>query len=313
MNRTLLFAAVIALLLVSCKKEHSASTVPSGKKYAIAFNVSNFSAYRASFSLAKQRTLSHRATTLASADTVSLGMNSYLDVLYYYVFDSNYHLVHRVRQDSTMCDRFGLITDSLPNGNYIIAIAAGKAGLQDSNSKPGSQPDSTYVTYGSIDWKDTFFKRFNVSITGSDINQNVVLNRIVTKVELNILDAIPANANSIVLKVFPEFPLFEMSQTPFGLPDTSTTTINIPPSAIGTKGFTYDKLLGNQLALFTVNILCKDASGHVIASAEVDNLASPANVKTILSGNLFGVSSSNPQSFTVKVDTAWGGSSTILF
>lgn len=312
MNRTLLFVAVVALLFVSCKKEHSASTSPSGKKYAVALNVSNFSVYRASFSLSPHAlSIKHRTTTLAVGDT--LGVSNYLDLLYYYVFDSGGHMVHRVMQDSTMCDRFGLITDSLQSGTYTIVIAAGKAGLQGTPNGSGVTIAQSNITYGGIDWQDTFFKEFTISVGGSDINQTVLLNRIVTKLELNLLDAIPSNANTIVLGVYPEFPQYQFNNpNPAGTSDTLFTTIDIPAGAKGKTGFTYDKILGNQLALFSISVVCKDISGHVIGSAHASNVQCDANEKTILSGDLFS-SPATGQSFTVKVDTAWGGSSTISF
>ena len=115
---------------------------------------------------------------MAVGDTV--GLEPYLDVLFYYVFDSNGDWVHHAMQDSTFCDQFGIINDSLQNGTYTIIIAAGKTGLQDSNGGAGTTIAQSYVTYGGIDWQDTFFKRFSITITGSDVNQAVVLNRIVT-------------------------------------------------------------------------------------------------------------------------------------
>lgn len=309
MNRTLLFLSAVALFFVSCKKEYSASTAPSGKKYAVALNVSNFSAYRASFSSPTHGlSVRHRSATLAVGDTV--GVSTYFDVLYYYVFDSSGHLVHRVMQDSTMCDRFGLITDSLQSGTYTIVMAAGKSGLQGISGGTFAQSN---ITYGGIDWQDTFFKEFSISVSGSDINQTVLLSRIVTKLELNLLDAIPSNANTIVLGVYPEFPQYQFDNpNPAGAPDTLFTTINIPAAAKGKTGFTYDKILGNQLALFSVSVVCKDVSGHVIGSAHASNVQCNANEKTILSGDLFSAPATG-QSFTVKIDTAWGGSSTISF
>jgi len=57
------------------------------------------------------------------ADSVVALDASAIDVLYYYVFDrslAGYPTVHIITQDSTFCDQFGIITDSLPAGQIPL-------------------------------------------------------------------------------------------------------------------------------------------------------------------------------------------------
>src|SRR5437588_979377 len=154
MRKRLLLSAIAAMLLFACRKEHTASINPALKKYKVAFNVSNFSQYRANFAL-KQHTFAVRQHNLA--DSVATLDASALDVLYYYVFDRSMAgspAVHVITQDSTFCDQFGIITDSLPAGHYTIAIVAGKKGLISEN---GGDIFNTFDTYGGLNWQDIFF------------------------------------------------------------------------------------------------------------------------------------------------------------
>ena len=300
MKKTTLLLLIAPLMLFSCKKDHSAATKPAGKQYKVVFNVANFTQKQGStFALRRQ-------TNALAVDSLQ-NIGTYLDVLYYYVFDSNGYLLHRKAQDSTLCDAFGIINDSLKTGTYIIVMAAGKKGLTGTPGVPGVSTANSYVTYGSIDWQDTFFTEFQFTVAGDDVSQDVTLHRIVTKVELNVTDAIPSNANSITLGVWAEFPGYHFDYPdPDGLPDTLYSTVIIPPSAKGKPGFTFDKILGNQLALFNITITCRDAAGNIIAAAHVNDVQCDANKKTILSGNLFGGGTGpDSQTFQVKADTAW--------
>lgn len=138
----------------------------------------------------------------------------------------------------------------------------------------------------------------------------------VGKLELDVIDAMPANASTMTIAVYPEIATHWLnSGTPQpGAPaDTTYTTAAIPASEIGQTNFTLDKLVGFAGSNFAVVVTCRDASNHVIARRTASNVTIGTNERTILSGNLFTNTAPNSQTFTVKVDTTWGGSSTISF
>ena len=312
MKRILLILAAIVLFLSSCKKEHSATSIPSGKKYKVAFNVSNFSAYRANFELGRH-SLALRQHNLATPVSVE----SYLDVLYYLVFDGNGNYIKSISQDSTMCDQFGIVNDSLAAGNYYIAIAAGKTGM---GNYPGSTRIDSYYSYNkSFAWQDAFFAGFNITVGSSPINQDVTLHRSVSKFELYVQDSIPHSAKTIALSLEPEF--WNLSYNTGTLPVSTTgggkdsVIYVIPESAKGHTGFTLDRIVSDTYGYYPTYavITCRDASNNIIVQKIIGGLFFTVNERTVLSGKLFGNSPGAGQTFTVKVDTAWGGSTHISF
>jgi len=296
MKRTLLLSAVAAMLLFSCKKEHSASPPSTGKKYRVTFNVTNFGVKQSNFALRRN------VRNLAS-DTLT-ALNSYFDVLHYVVYDEFRNTVRHIVQDSTQAD-MGTIVDSLPAGNYTISMVAGKKCLMVRDTF------TTHNDYGywGQSWEDTFFDSFPLTVGTGSINQDVTLHRTVGKLELQITDAMPANADSLIFTVFEDaFSQDLLSGVYMGGPVTHRYAVSIPPSAIGKSNFTMDRLVVNCSFTFPVTITCKAADNSVIASASVQNIVTPPNVKTILSGDLFsGLAGHNSsQTFTTKIDTAWG-------
>jgi hypothetical protein len=310
MKKALLLPALAAMLFFSCKKDHSASTSPSGKKYRVTFNVSNFTAAQSSFAVR------HGGNSLAS-DTIT-NLSGYLDVLYYQVSDNSGNAVGPpIMQDSTMSN-MGIITDSLPEGNYGIAVAAGKKGLIVTPYDDG-QGDYYFSYGGGPNWLDTFWGRTGFTVSSGPISQSLTLNRSVSEVELKILDDIPATADSLFMTVYPEAYGVVLNNGPdpafLGnfVSGTASLSVAIPASAKGKTNYTTDLLVGPTMNDFTVivSIVCKDAAGRVLGSAslgvgpsENEEVVLRNNQKTVISGDLFtGLAPS--QSFSVQVDTAW--------
>ena len=307
MKKITYFILTASIFFFSCKKEHTTSSNPSGKKYKVVFNT-NFTQKSAAFALRRQ------TNSLQANDNSEINGN--IDILYLYVYDaSSDGFVHRIVQDSTMSN-LGIVIDSLPAGSYHIYMAAGKKGLIDSGYAANNGLFSGTIGYGSYNWQDIFIGNIDITVSGSQSdNQIIYLDRQVTKLELQLIDTVPANASTITLSVYPGYNATFIDYRFGGVnPDTSKTTINIPASAIGKAGLTFDKIVlpGNTFDQFNtgldIELTSRDASNHVIGTAHVANVKSPPNERTILSGKLFPntvVNSQPPQTFTVKVDTAW--------
>jgi hypothetical protein len=302
MKKALLLSAIAALFLFSCKKDQSASKL-TGKKYKISFNLSNFTSGQKSFALRRG------ARTMAVGDTVDAPVA--LDLLYYIVYDNIGHAVKvPLVQDSTMTN-MGMITDSLPPGTYTFAFIGGKKGLTDNNY--GFIAEAGFGYPGSK-WQDTFWDYFSLTVDNTNISKNVTLKRVVGKLELLILDNIPANADSMIMTINPEAQyMWNDIGQPQGMPgQTVTYSMAIPAGAKGHPNFWMCRLIGNTAIPFTVDITCKDGSNQAIAHATATNVTVQANTRTILSGNLFSTSPAT-QNFTIKADTAWGGSASYSF
>jgi hypothetical protein len=297
MRKTLLLSAVAALFFFSCKKEHSGTTKPSGKKYQVTFNVSNFTQGQTAFSLR------HNTSNQASSSDTLTTLNGYLDLLYYIVYDQFGHGYRLPTvQDSTNA-HMGMITDSLPAGSYTVVLVAGKKGLLINDY--GFTATASFG-YGGA-WQDAFWNTFPLTVVNGSQTKTVTLNRVIGKLELQILDNIPATADSLTFSINPES--FKRNNSdgfndgePF---DSVKFTVAIPAGAKGQPNFTVDRIIGNTATAFTVSIACKDASNHILGSAVATNVVCHSNTKTVLAGDLFGHTGGNSQSFTVKVDTAW--------
>jgi hypothetical protein len=300
MKKALFIPIIAALFLFACKREHSQSIAPSTKKYKVSFHISNFTQKQGNFALKRN------PRTLALGDTIT-NLSSYLDVLYFQVYDQLDHAVNAlVVQDSTMAN-MGMITDSLPAGNYAVNIVAGKKGLTVTNY--AVRRSEGLFGYGGLNWQDTFWASANITVGTTDISQDITMNRVVSKIRLHILDNIPANADSLSMTLTPEtnYMFFNLGYNESESPTASTKiTVKIPASAIGHPDFILDKIVGSTFDPFSVDIRCTDASNTVIAHASIDNVKANANMISVVSGNLFASPpGSSPQSFTVKVDTAW--------
>ena len=300
MKKALFIIAIAALVFSSCKKDNYAAK-PAGKKYKVTFNVTNFSSKQSAFALRRPGPSS--AGTLPSLDT-------YFDVLYYVVWNTEKSAIEEVVQDSTMSN-MGTITDALPAGDYRISIVAGKNGLVIDDNFFGAND----FGYGGNSWQDTFFASFQLTVGTDNISQNVTLNRVVGKLEVTLLDNIPANAANITISTDQEAYGLDLWQGFyfFGPTEGVSFMVAIPDSAKGKPNFTIDRLIGNCSGDgFPLNIVCTAADNSVIASTTVQNVYCQANQKTIISGDLFSALpvTNSTQQFTTKIDTAWGTGTT---
>jgi hypothetical protein len=314
MKKLLFTLSMVPFILFSCKKEHGLSMKTSAKKYAVNIQVANFTAKHSAFAL---RT---KGSHLASSDTLT-NLSGYIDQFYYVVVDGNNNWVKTIVQDSTYCSTMGTITDSLPAGNYTIALVAGKNGLEVSNPDPviggfhygyASQPwGGIFWTaypngYVGLPWQDTFYLSFPLTVGNQDINITQTLSRAVGKLEVTILDNIPANADSLYISInntIAAAPMFGSGP----VAHTTVFSVAIPPSAIGQPNFTVDRLVWGINWGFDITISCKDAGGNVINSTVAKAVVINANQKTILSGDLFSGPGDDgfPQTFTAVADTTW--------
>jgi len=298
MKKILFLLTIAAIAFSSCKKDSSVAKPPV-KKYKVTFNVTNFSSKQGAFAL-------RRHAGPSSADALP-SLNTYFDVLYYIVWNTEKSAIEEVVQDSTMSN-MGTITHALPAGDYRISIVAGKNGLVINPNFFGAND----FGYGGNSWQDTFWTSFQISVGSDNISQNVTLSRVVGKLEVKLLDNIPANAANITISTNQEAYGIDLWQGFYFFDATEGVnfTVAIPDSAKGKPNFTIDRLIGNCSGGdgFPLNIVCTAADNSVIASTTVQNVYCNANQTTVVSGNLFSAlaTSNSQQQFTAKIDTAWG-------
>ena len=293
MKKTLYLLLIAPLLLFSCKKEHSVPPViHSPKLYRVAFNIANFQQQVKAFAI-KQHANSLDVNSLTSP-------GAFLDVLYYVVFDSNQNPVKEKYQDSTMSN-MGMITDSLPAGNYSITIVAGKKGLQ---IRTDLGPES-YFYYPHNYWQDTFFGSFPLTVGTENISQDVTLNRTVGKLEVELLDnTLPATVDSLIVTVYSTNAYKSLVDgSSYNFPSATVThSFPIPASAKSKPGFTVDMILKTSDTYITIG--WKDSNNKLTVIANTGDVDIIANQTLAMSGYLIPADQA-PQTFVVKADTAW--------
>lgn len=327
MKKAILLLFVAVAFCSSCKKDQKKGPAVTGKTYKVNFDVSGFTQELVGNSANKLHT-----NGLKANDTPPLSLA--ISNIYYYVFDSNGHMLHHLTQPSSATN-FGNIADQLPAGSYTIVLAAGQDNLivTDAHAYTGQSSsvttssllrdiylggyyhyDPVTTTETDLPWQDTFFKKIALTVTDSNINQSVTMDRIVSQVTVDVTDAIPANAHSITVtaRTYKYFflssgditanPLpYNFSASQVGPVDNLKTTFIIPDVAKGTTNYKVSLLTLNNTDPSSVLINCYDASNNVLGSVKVDNVTMHPNTQTILSGNLFGASNN----FGVTLNGKW--------
>lgn len=298
MKKNLFLLLAAPAFLFSCAKQNQSKTpLISGKKYKVTFNIANFSQSQGIFT-------NKLKVNSTSADTLT-NIRDYLNLLYYDAYNQFGRADNHVPivQDSTMAN-MGTIVDSLPAGTYNLQIVAGKKGLALDNYY---QAVISTFGYGGFNWQDTFWANVSVTVGNQSLTKTVTLNRVVSKIEIQILDNIPANADSLIMTMpdYGNMNFYYGSAQVFDPLSTTRLAVKIPTAAKGHPNFIIDKIIANTVLPYQVDITCKDASNAVIAHADANNVVSKQNTKTIVSGKLFGGSTPAAQGFQVKIDTAW--------
>lgn len=180
---------ILGLIVSSCKKDQdlpeTKSTSLSTKKYPISFTASGFNQSVTDYSKSK-------------GNSVSSNLRDYVEELFYVVFDSTGTEIRRVNQGSINSE-FGLIKDSLASGNYTVVIIASQQPFAINHwnddqtftyplGKAFFHYDHSNAEYTTPKTKDTFYKKFNITVASSPINDIVILDRVVGKIQIKISD-----------------------------------------------------------------------------------------------------------------------------
>lgn len=277
-KRAIPYLMLPLLLLVSCKKEHSKNNGTQTKTYKVSYNVSGFT----------QQILGstkHQQINSLQTNSVS-GLAASSDFLYYRLYDyTTGNMIHQVNQDSSMAN-FGSVDDYLPAGKYIAAFVSAKPGIS-VNTAALNNGAAIGLLASQTSWSDTFFQKDTLTVSGSDVNQNVSLQRIVGQLTIKLLDIFPAAANKVNVLVSQEANGFSLATA--SATGSTTLTFNDPVSdALKTAaGYKRSFFMMNNTAQFTVTLTCYDAGNKMLAQVVIPNVTIQRNTQTVLTGNLF--------------------------
>lgn len=325
MKKILLLSAMAAVFLFGCKKEHSTPGSTAQKKYPVTFNMTDFTQTISSVS-GKQQVNSLKT------DAATANIAAYTKVLYLIIYNSSGNMVRRLEQASTVSN-YGVIADSLAAGTYTIVVAAGQSALKSNAGAPnGGKPSSTTLgdgvlyyldptatnvgvatRYAEGTWSDTFFDKFQLTVTSGPVNQTVNLTRIVSKLEVDFNDIIPSNAASVDLFLSKESFQYALGSASPVITDTITTHFAVPDSVKGTSNYRFSQLVLNTTAPFSVTLVAHDASHNILATHVISSVTCQANKRTILSGNFSNQAPNNNNGFSVSLDPNWGTQNTVHY
>ena len=295
-----LLCCICMFLLFSCKKDNKPHTPPDTKLYPMSFNVSGFN--QTQVPIDGKGKIKTAALTTQATDTVPVQR-----IIYQLYTDEKYRKLISSRNSDKGSNNFGVFTDSVPPGNYVVSFGAGSLDL-----KVKTDYNYYYYTYffGTPSyWDDTFFKSVPVKVTSSGINLNVSLDRVTAKLDLIIKDAIPAGTTKIAVS-FPDLSCFDTILGTSGYPTTNGAVKTITGTDIGKTNYTISMNTFNNVKPFDViiNYYGSNPNGP-LGTKTVKNVVCKHNTKTTLSGNLF---TSGNSEFTITVNQDWN-TSTIQF
>ncbi|GAB2701681.1 hypothetical protein GCM10027037_28790 [Mucilaginibacter koreensis] len=319
-NITYYTAALLCLLCFSCKKDHSGdkpdNTGADTKLYPFTLSLASFSQNMTTLGIRTESTNQPAVKTNAIA-----ALKDTIDVLYYTI-NNGYRNTRSLTQTSDMAD-FGTIRDSVPAGTYTVYLVAGKKGLIKSRAYIGDPSfdslddfvyaaDSNTVASNMAPWKDVFVKKLTFKVPGvAPAAQQVTLERGVAQLQINVTDAVPANAATVEADIIYDIASINyvpqwngsrpLNANAFAL--TPKYKVKVPAAMIGETGLQLTTYTMNYYYPFSVILTAYDAAGNRIAGKNIDNVTAKQNMRTVLSGKLFdGVPSIG---FGVTTNQAW--------
>lgn len=206
-------------------------------------------------------------------------------------------LKQQLHQVSTDAD-FAEPTMTLAYGEHDIYFVASRG------VDPVLNTTAHSLTFGKV--RDTFWKAYSCTVTGSSVsNIAVTLDRVVTRMRINITDVVSADAATLMLKPSKWYiGLDYLSGDPTAEATDFVSSVTIPDSYKGQTGLQASIFGFSTTAEWSadVTIECRKDDNSVIGSASVDNVPFARNRTSVLSGNLFTSGSGVKMSLTENWD-----------
>ena len=204
-------------------------------------------------------------------------------------------LKQQLHQVSTDAD-FAEPTLTLAYGEHTIYFVASRG------VDPVLSTTAHSLTFGKV--RDTFWKAYNCTVTGSSVsNISVTLDRVVTRMRINITDVVDDNAATLLLKPSKWYlGLDYLNGEPTAEAIDFVSSVTIPDSYKGQTGL-QASIFGFSATNWTTDVIieCRKADNGVIGSASVDDVPFTRNRTSVLSGNLF----SHGGNVAVAIETDW--------
>ena len=205
-------------------------------------------------------------------------------------------LVQQLHQVSTDAD-FAEPKMTLAYGEHNIYFVASRG------VDPVLSTTAHSLTFGKV--RDTFWKAYNCTVTGSSVsNISVTLDRVVTRMRVNITDVVDANAATLLLKPSKWYlGLDYLSGEPTAESTDFVSSVTIPDSYKGQTGLQASIFGFSAATSWTTDVIieCRKSDNSVIGSANISDVPFARNRASVLSGNLF----SHGGNVSVAIQTDW--------
>lgn len=279
MKHYMLLCAVISLLFTSCGKEKRITPDDGGKKYPVKFDVSGFTQI-----YEPQGSATGKVKT---NDVDSLPVTT----LAYVVFKDNQ--IVSIKTSKKGEAGFGTFTDELSPGSYQIAFGGGSPGIISMGSVDVAYPDNKTAL---LSGNDLFSKKIPLTVSSSAIAQNVQLSRVSSQLVVNINDPVPTGVTFIGVRMKDTTTYALQQQKYYGEYDHDYQR-KIIGSDIGKSNYRIVINNSHNIVPFTITIYYVQ-NGKTVSKV-IPNVVCKTNMRTVLSGNLFG---SNGANFEMKID-----------
>ncbi|WP_423148158.1 FimB/Mfa2 family fimbrial subunit [Rubrolithibacter danxiaensis] len=302
MKKNLQIVLVLCLAFFGCKKEAEPPIITTTEKgHELKLNVSGF----------------NQKFEKLEVTSSSTSIKDKINTLYYLIYDLKGEEIRRVRQSSSDAN-FGSIKDTLPSGIYDVVVIGVKGDVLINGDRYDNTPPTKLKMFDGAHFElshtlapdftayDTFFTHTSVDIENEDVSSVVPLDRVVGSLEINLEDAIPANADHLSVKIAGELYSFLFDSE---LADGNTTadvsfSKKFSASDKGKINFKLNKLMLNTIKPMLVTISCYDSSNKLVAEKTINNVKCQRNKKLVLSGKLFdGMTTTS--NFQINVNDGW--------
>ena len=279
------FAAVMALLAISCSEEEKSN---NPQVYApVTVHVNDFSMSMEEFTTRSEKSV---------ADYSDVGA---ITLAFYNSEGAQQYMTTQLRSDAGTYTTFGNFSCELPVGNYTMVVIG--RGYFDGDAFTLTSPTS--AGYTSERARETFVAKQDVTVTSSaPLALNVTLSRIVSYINIISTDGRATGVAKIRTTYAKGSKSFNPS-TGFATDDAGFALTNTPSAAIGSPinvGSFVFLTTDEETMNITIEVL--DASNNVLFTKVVENVPLKRNRKTTLTGAMFTAPSSTA---AFQVDTDW--------
>ncbi|MEX6686618.1 hypothetical protein QTN47_03890 [Danxiaibacter flavus] len=276
MVRLLVLISIICSVAVSCNKTNDIqlknnSVLTNGNMHKVSYKLNGLG------DLGNGRT-----------NSKEVAAGSYLDYLFYAVYDSTGKLVHKKEQRKIFSpDNFGFISDSLLTGSYNVVVAGTKDSLLFAN---GYNQLNTLQLSGNFP-QDVFCSKFSLSVGNKDTSlNNIRLDRLTGQLEIVLTDSLLALLYQTITCSVTNHPQAYnvMADSTVGSTYAGRTFYGYQ---MGQKTSVFDAFFLGSDSTYTIEILANTGYLGGNVSKKIKNVKLYRNKKTILTGSFNNASS----------------------